>query len=94
VAQGIEEYQEKLIFYSLGNFVFDMYFSQPVQQELALGFEWQPTQKTFYLFPLQSSKSQPSFMTAEEQTKFFDFLAQISTPSLTDQIKKGVIEAK
>ena len=94
VVQAIEEYQGKLIFYSLGNFVFDMYFSQPVQQELALGFEWQPTQKTFYLFPLQSSKSQPSFMTAEEQTKFFDFLAQISTPSLTDQIKKGVIEAK
>lgn len=94
VVQGIEEYQEKLIFYSLGNFVFDMYFSQSVQQELALGFEWQPTQKTFYLFPLQSNKSQPSFMTTEEQTKFFDFLAQISTPSLTDQIKKGVIEEK
>ncbi|MFA5392293.1 MAG: CapA family protein [Candidatus Paceibacterota bacterium] len=92
VVQGIEEYQNKLIFYSLGNFVFDMYFSQPVQQELALGFDWQPTQKTFYLFPLQSSKSQLSFMTTEEQTKFFDFLAQISTPSLTDQIRKGMIE--
>ena len=94
VVQGIEEYQGKLIFYSLGNFVFDMYFSQPVQQELALGFEWQPTQKTFYLFPLQSNKSQLSFMTTEEQTKFFDFLAQISTPSLTDQIKRGVIEVR
>jgi len=92
VVQGIEEYQGKLIFYSLGNFVFDMYFSQLVQQELALGFEWQPTQETFYLFPLQSNKSQLSFMTIEEQTKFLDFLAQISTPSLTDQIKKGVIE--
>jgi len=94
VVQAIEEYQGKLIFYSLGNFVFDMYFSQPVQQELALGFEYQPSKETFYLFPLQSNKSQLSFMTAEEQTKFFDFLAQISTPSLTDQIKKGVIEAK
>lgn len=92
VVQGIEEYQEKLIFYSLGNFVFDMYFSQPVQQELALGFEWQPTQETFYLFPLQSIRSQLSFMAIEEQIKFFDFLAQISTPSLTDQIKEGVIE--
>jgi len=94
VVQAIEEYQGKLIFYSLGNFVFDMYFSQPVQQELALGFEWQLTQETFYLFPLQSNKSQLSFMTAEEQTKFFNSLAQISTPSLADQIKKGVIEAK
>ena len=94
VAQGIEEYREKLIFYSLGNFVFDMYFSQPVQQELALGFEYQPSKETFYLFPLQSNKSQLSFMTAEEQTKFFNSLAQISTPSLADQIKKGVIEAK
>lgn len=94
VVQGIEEYQGKLIFYSLGNFVFDMYFSEPVQQELALGFEWQPTQKTFYLFPLQSTRSQLSFMAIEEQTKFFDFLAQISTPSLTDQIKKGVIELR
>ena len=94
VVQAIEEYQGKLIFYSLGNFVFDMYFSQPVQQELALGFEYQPSKETFYLFPLQSNKSQLSFMTAEEQTKFFNSLAQISTPSLADQIKKGVIEAK
>jgi len=94
VVQATEEYQGKLIFYSLGNFVFDMYFSQPVQQELALGFEYQPSKETFYLFPLQSNKSQLSFMTAEEQTKFFNSLAQISTPSLADQIKKGVIEAK
>lgn len=36
VIQSIEEYQGKKIYYSLGNFVFDQYFSQAVRRGLAV----------------------------------------------------------
>lgn len=37
VVQGMEIYQGKPIFYSLGNFVFDQYFSPDTQEGLAIG---------------------------------------------------------
>ena len=36
VIQSVEEYQGKKIYYSLGNFVFDQYFSEAVRQGLAV----------------------------------------------------------
>jgi len=91
VVQSIEKYKDKLIFYSLGNFVFDMYGSKDVQQELALGIDWQDNQVTLYLIPLESNKSQLSLLQAKEQEDFLNWLAQISNPSLLDNIKSGII---
>jgi poly-gamma-glutamate synthesis protein (capsule biosynthesis protein) len=45
VVQEIGIYKNKLIFYSLGNFVFDQYFSKNTQQGLAVGLEVYPFQK-------------------------------------------------
>lgn len=39
VVQDIEIYKDKPIFYSLGNFVFDQYFSKQTQEGLAVSFE-------------------------------------------------------
>ncbi|MDQ5950359.1 MAG: hypothetical protein QG585_301 [Patescibacteria group bacterium] len=39
VVQNIEIYKDKPIFYSLGNFVFDQYFSKQTQEGLAVSFE-------------------------------------------------------
>lgn len=91
VVQSIEKYKGKLIFYSLGNFVFDMYGSKDVQQELALGIDWQDNQVTLYLIPLESNKSQLSLLQAKEQEDFLNWLAQISSPVLLDSIKNGII---
>jgi len=91
VVQSIEKYKDKLIFYSLGNFVFDMYGSKDVQQELALGIDWQDNQVTLYLIPLESNKSQLSLLQAKEQEDFLNWLAQISSPVLLDSIKNGII---
>ncbi len=91
VVQGIEEYQGKLIFYSLGNFVFDQYFSKETQEELALSLDYQPQQQIFTLIPLESQKSQLNFLEGTERQIFFDKLTQISSLSLRDEIQKGVI---
>lgn len=91
VIQSIEKYKNKLIFYSLGNFVFDMYMSKDVQQELAVGIDFQDSKIIFYLIPLKSQKSQLSLLKGQEKEDFLNWLAQISTPSLFEDIKNGII---
>jgi len=92
VVQNVEEYNGKLIFYSLGNFIFDQYFKKEVQQGLAVGWEIYPQKYIFNLFPLQSKLSQPDLMSAQEKAEFLAELSKNSSPSLEAQIKSGKIE--
>ncbi len=93
VVQDIEEYEGKLIFYSLGNFIFDHYFSKETQQGLAIGLEVYPQKLIYKLFPIKSySRSQPSLMEQEEAEKFLRELASKSSSQLFDQIEAGIIE--
>lgn len=62
VVQEMEVYNNKPIFYSLGNFVFDQYFSEPTQQGLALGLIIKDKQLSVYVFPLQQKASAVSLM--------------------------------
>ena len=105
VVQEIEIYKNKLIFYSLGNFVFDQYFSQQTQQGLAVNLEIYPVRnndsnrvnpnKNIYkLFPIQSKLSQPFLMEQSQAEKFLEKLSERSSEELTEEIKKGVIEIK
>jgi AmmeMemoRadiSam system protein B len=100
VVQEIELYKpkgtenEKLIFYSLGNFVFDQYFSRETQQGLAVGLELSENKEIFRLFPVKSDLSQPELMNATESKAFLDDLSKISSKSLQEEIKKGIIEIK
>lgn len=92
VVQEIEEYKGKLIFYSLGNFIFDQYFSKETQESLAVGLEIYPERVIYRLFPIQSHLSQPFLMNQEEKKIFLEKLAQKSSPRLFDKIKSGKIE--
>ena len=92
VVQNIEEYKGKLIFYSLGNFVFDMYFSQKTQEGLAVGLEIYPKKIIYKLFPIESILSQPSLMEEGPANEFLEKLSARSSLELLEQIKKGEIE--
>lgn len=94
VVQNIELYKNKLIFYSLGNFIFDQYFSKNVQQGLAVGLEIYKDKLVYAIYPLQSVKSQPSLMADEDKTKFLADLAARSSKELGSQINLGKIELK
>ena len=76
VVEEMEIYNNHPIFYSLGNFVFDQYFSVPTQQELGIGlvFKEENNQKSVsaFVFPLESIKSQIQQMSFERATKYFD----------------------
>jgi len=92
VVQEIEEYKGKLIFYSLGNFIFDQYFSKETQQGLAVGLELYPEKVIYHLFPIQSHLSQLFLMNQEKANEFLEKLAKKSSPQLLDKIKSGIIE--
>lgn len=90
--QNIEKYQEKLIFYSLGNFIFDQYFSPETQQGLAVGLEIYPDRLVCRLFPLQINLSQPVLMKQNKAREFLIQLANRSDDKLVDEIKGGIIK--
>ncbi len=77
VVQNFEEYKGKYIFYSLGNFVFDQYWSQATQEELAIGIIIGRNGTEVYLIPMKSELSQSRLMTPEESgiwiEKFLDY---------------------
>ena len=92
VVQNIEKYQGKLIFYSLGNFIFDQYFSSGTQQGLAVGLEIYPNRLVCRLFPLQINLSQPVLMEQNKASEFLIQLAKRSDDKLVDEIKDGIIK--
>ena len=94
VVENIELYKNKLIFYSLGNFIFDQYFNQKVQQSLAVKFESNNQEFIYKLYPLISQKSQPSLMETQAANKFLIDLAAISSADLSNSITSGQITLK
>ncbi|MDD5014326.1 MAG: AmmeMemoRadiSam system protein B [Atribacterota bacterium] len=92
VVQNIEKYQGKLIFYSLGNFIFDQYFSPDTQQGLAVGLEIYPDRLACRLFPFQINSSQPVLMEQNKASEFLIQIAERSDDKLVDEIKGGIIK--
>lgn len=88
VVQDIERYNDKLIFYSLGNFVFDQYFSKETQEGLVLKLNLSNRKNTVELLPVDIVKSQSILMEGEDKKIFLDNLFERS------DIKKEIIKFK
>ncbi len=98
VVQPIEKYKNKYIFYSLGNFVFDQYFSPETMKGLAVGVNlvanYDKLIVNYYLFPLDiNSQTQTSQASPENYDEMIEFLADKSLvpDNIKQQIKQGVI---
>ena len=91
VVQDIELIDNTLVFYSLGNFIFDQYFSVPVQQGLMLKMD---ENLKISLLPVSSQdvRVQPALMSSEATVNFLDNLAARSDKRLETAIKKGEID--
>ena len=83
VAQGIEIYspngeagKNKPIFYSLGNFVFDQYFSEETQKGLAVELLLEKSKLRFKLHPFKSQNSQISLMTDQARGEFLQQMVE------------------
>ena len=94
VVQGMEIYKEKPIFYSLGNFIFDQYFSKDTQEGLGIGIStvFTPEEQLeykIYLYPFKAVNNQNILMN-ELETK--DFLKEfLKWSNLSGEYQKQVL---
>ncbi|MFA6447781.1 MAG: AmmeMemoRadiSam system protein B [Patescibacteria group bacterium] len=89
--ESVEVYRNRPIAYSLGNFIFDQDWSAETNLGLAAGLVLNEQGSELHLFPIQITKSQPRLLTGTDRQTRLDYLASISDPSLSSQIKQGVI---
>ncbi len=91
VVQGLEIYKNKPIFYSLGNFIFDQYFSDATQEGLVVGLEIFEDRLNIALFPFITQESSPSFLKNEEASKFIEKFISWSelTGTWPDRVQSG-----
>ena len=92
VVQDVDIIDGVVVFYSLGNYIFDQYFSQEVQEGLVLALSLDET-PVVMLVPVSSGAelSKPAPMEPQLHSQFLDSLAERSDPLLQENIKKGVI---
>ncbi|MEK9152079.1 MAG: CapA family protein [Patescibacteria group bacterium] len=91
VVEGIEVYKNRPIFFSLGNFIFDQYFSEDTQQGLGVLLSVEGGVRRFSLLPIKSVRSQVRTMTDDERKKFLEDLAGWSASELRADILRGVL---
>ena len=99
VVEGYEKYKGRLIFYSLGNAIFDQYWSYDTQEGLSIAIEIGETvggnpRVTVHLMPLRIEKSVMRLMNDDERKTFFNKFADWSGVSgqERDQLLTGAIE--
>lgn len=93
VVQDVAVINGVVVFYSLGNYIFDQYFSSDVQEGLVLSLEMSEPEPRIRLIPVSSHAvlSQPATMAPEHHRAFLQTLADASDPSLSADIKRGLI---
>jgi poly-gamma-glutamate synthesis protein (capsule biosynthesis protein) len=96
VVQDIAIIDGVIVLYSLGNFIFDQYFSKDVMEGLIVDVSMTSTRLGVALHPITSSysRSQPEVMTGSERTGFLTALADRSSPELAPMIQAGYIQAE
>jgi len=71
VTEEYEIYKGKYIFYSLGNFIFDQYFSINTQEMIAIKLKIIDEKSNIEIIPIKSINSQPEVITDEKEKKEF-----------------------
>jgi poly-gamma-glutamate synthesis protein (capsule biosynthesis protein) len=70
VAEPLEVYKEKAIFYSMGNFVFDQSWSKETSEGVAIRLTIGKEQVSYEVIPLVITHAQPSIMPHEDALKY------------------------
>ncbi len=93
VMQGMEVYKDRPIFWSLGNFIFDQYFSEETQRGLAVGLAFEKDRITAYLFPIVSEDSQPFLAVGAEDQRLLDRFVDRSdlSTALQAEARSGIL---
>ena len=90
VVQSFENYNGHPIFYSLGNGIFDQYFSADTQEGLSVGLIIDGQRTQVYFFPIKIEQSQMRLMNAQERQKFLERF--VTYGNLTDEEKQKILK--
>jgi len=91
VVQDIAVYDGVPVFYSLGNFIFDQYFSQDVLEGLTIAVTFTGSKLDVELYPVSSEDTyaQPQVLWGQGRDDFLEKIAKSSDRSLRRMILKG-----
>lgn len=92
VTQDAEIYKNKPIIYSLGNFVFDQYFSQETQEGFLLGGILKQDSIILSFFPFKSIKSQPVLLTGSAKTAKIKTIFDLNSAAGFTKLRSDTIE--
>lgn len=94
VVQDVWRYGGAVVFYSLGNLIFDQYWNDEVRTGLAIELLREEGKRSLRLVPVESKtvRLQPRPMAEKEKADFLDHLARRSDPALSSAIGRGLIE--
>lgn len=91
VVQGIEVYKSVPIFYSLGNFIFDQYWRDNVEDGYMVRMDTNGGAITYEIVPIHSVRSVPSIATAEKRIQILLDIAKQSPQELQETIKNATL---
>jgi len=91
VLEGIEKYNDGLIFYSMGNFIFDQ-FGEDENESLVAKISWQGSERKIELVPMRIKGYFPRPATEAERIVTLERLASWSDESLSEEIKNGMVK--
>lgn len=93
VVQDIESINNVLVFYSLGNYLFDQYFDTDVQEGLLVLLSTNSDNTALRLLPVSSlgHLSQPALMNDKNRRQFLAALAKRSDSALRQHIIEGIL---
>jgi gamma-polyglutamate biosynthesis protein CapA len=89
VVEPIEIYKDKAIFYSIGNFVFDQYFSFETEHSIALKVLFKEKETEFNFVPVEIKSG---IVTFADETSAQKILSALITENQTEKQKKDILE--
>jgi poly-gamma-glutamate synthesis protein (capsule biosynthesis protein) len=84
-------YKGSPIFYSLGNFIFDQYFSQDVERGYVLSLDKKEGKILYTIIPIVSRRSQVSLPPQKVRMDILETIAKSSDASLQKNINESEI---
>lgn len=92
VVQGVELYANTPIFYSLGNAIFDQYFSLGVEKGFLLSVDKKSGKYLFTILPIVGNRSSPYLATSTIRENILGIIADNSDTALQESIRQGSIQ--
>lgn len=94
VVQGVRESEGKIAVFSLGNFIFDQYFSAATQQGLMARLTFVDGQPKIELIPVVSERSQPRLAQGNERMAILTLIRNNSPSHLAEKIMTGTLHGR